>query len=83
MPSLTTVMLVAIGLLSVATIGEGYLLKCSWQAEAAEKQALAQAAQSLKDLHDAARERTGIDTSCSGLSIDQLIAKLHSGEACK
>ena len=83
MPSLTTILLIAGGLLGAAAIGEGFLLKLAWQDVAAEKQALAQAAESLRTLHDAAKERTGVDTSCSGLTIDQLIAKLHSGEPCK
>ena len=78
-----TVILIVLAGVGFAGVGvEGYLLKRSWQAEAAEKQALAQAAQSLKDLHDAAKERTGIDTACSGKSIDDIIARLHSGSPC-
>jgi len=62
---------------------ESWALKSAWQREAATKQALAQAAQSLKDMHDAAKERTGIDTGCSGLSIDDLLKRLHDGTACR
>lgn len=82
MPSITVVLGLALAL-TVAGAGlEGYLLKSSWQREAATKQALAQAAQSLKDIHDAQAERTGVDTGCSGKSIDDIIARLHSATPC-
>ncbi len=83
MPSLSVILIILAGVGFAGMGVEGYLLKRSWQAEAAEKQALAQAAEAIKTLTDAQKERTGIDTACSGMTIDQLIARLHSGEPCK
>jgi len=81
--NLPAILCVVIAVLGIGAVAEGWALKAAWQREAATKQALAQAAQSLKDLHDAAKQRTGVETGCSGLTLDQLIDRLHSGAACR
>jgi len=80
--NLPAIMCVVIVVLGVGAVAEGFALKAAWQREAATKQALAQAAQSLKDLHDAAKQRTGVDSACSGVSVDELLRRLHDGTPC-
>ncbi len=70
------------GVFLLAALGEGWALKRAWQAQAAEEQALTQATTRLKELEDAAKERTGVDSSCSGLTLDQLIDRLRKGTPC-
>lgn len=81
--NLPAILCVVIVVLGVGAVAEGFALKASWQREAATKQALTQAAKSMKDLHDATKERTGVETGCSGFTLDQLIERLHSGAPCR
>lgn len=82
MPSLSLILGAGMALALLGAGVEGWALKRAWQAQAAEEQALKQATQSLKDIHDAQAARTKIETDCSGLTVDELIARMRANRPC-
>ena len=72
MPSVTVIILIVGGILTAGVVGEGYLLKRSYEANGALQTALKTATTRLTEINDAQKERDKVDGTVRALPDDKL-----------